>query len=1097
LAIFTFQLLPDYFNSMKYALLGYTYQHYLASLLLAIMDVERKIDWLQLEADVDHKFDDILIKKGGREYTMQLKDINDATLTDLAFKPGHVDIKGTPHKLSQGTNVIFFKEIKLEANTSVLGFPAMKVAGVYLVSLSRDEIEKKISALYKNDPHRRQLMQHFLAVRLDERKLELDRSRLPALTVFDTRLAERTIMVARQILEFQDILYIEGKPGVGKSHLVSLLEKRFPLSLLYRFWTSNQDKDYEERLKFSSFKNDLSKKLFFDQAERSEEQLLAKLASGNEILIVDGFDHVENYRKADLSSFIDFFDRAKKSCKIIILGRPLKSKLSWEKQILGDWNFSQTRRVLKELFLIDEYRIQDRIYQLTSGYPILVRYIAEQYKKDKVVPEFTALESVNSYYEQLFAGQDGKSVLSVFLCCRGYLMDNEMEMFLGELAGKMVSEFIADRPYLFERKLNRISLYHDSLNTFLKQNISDITKLRSQVHAIVMGSLMGGGKRFQSRISHFDLANEDLLKLIKYYGAIKNFEVQMRNVIDFEAIQEFYGHLRENLCQMQPGNFDIVEYYELSLIFNMVIRDHFSTLNGFYYTYVKLLQNHGYTEDDITSSGYLFGMLLYFKNQDATHIYNLKSDRNYDTSRFYQELEGELEKEADFFVIQSRPFQKKSIDRALTATSDTNFIDNLRLILVNVYLHPAHRKHYPLLYSAMENFYNGKDQDGARDLLVALSEKSWNLGRCRWVLSGAKSLLLELGTDPTNNDYLTLSLKDYLVKHGHKGSYELWPEVLGYLRLSLEKGRKIDIESISAFFTKYYQRKDYTLYSADQALTVFEEEGVLGWKDSIVLIQYLQEVSEKGYRWLLGSYIELHEPSFILEVLSKFPINTLNVSWFMLGRNHLQVIPAYVYEHELSQQLRDHSHSRDIPVSEIKNLFHTKWFSRLKRDLWITGFAITLDADDKNIQFLTEHKINFKINPVDDRYRDRNTPQERFEQGILDKKNSFLIKDLSLTPGEVAIMGDGNHTALAEPFLFGYFDDELLKKEMKTILFNALTSRSGYSNSLNVPWVLPGNILRLLSDASVPVEFKVLYDSFRRYLSLSMLKLGSDVPIQS
>lgn len=41
---------------MKYALLGYTYQHYVACLLLAMMDVERKIQKISLETDVNHKF---------------------------------------------------------------------------------------------------------------------------------------------------------------------------------------------------------------------------------------------------------------------------------------------------------------------------------------------------------------------------------------------------------------------------------------------------------------------------------------------------------------------------------------------------------------------------------------------------------------------------------------------------------------------------------------------------------------------------------------------------------------------------------------------------------------------------------------------------------------------------------------------------------------------------------------------------------------------------------------------------------------------------------------------------------------------------------
>lgn len=1077
---------------MKYALLGYTYQHYVASLLLALMDVERKIDWMGLEVDVNHKFDDIIIKQGGKSYAMQLKDIDKISIEDLSFKHDQIEIKGSPHKLSNWINVLFFKGIKLQTNSNVLGFPAKKVSGVYLVSMSREEIEKRLSSLYKNDPHRRQLMQHFLAVRLDERRLELSRSELPSLAVFDTRLSDKTIIVARQILDFQDILYIEGKPGVGKSHLVSLLAKQFRPCLLYRFWISNQDKDYEERLKFSNFKIDLSKKLFFDQKERSEEQILAQLDSGNETLIIDGLDHVENYRHSDLSSFIDFFDRMKECCKVIVLGRPLVRKLPWRKQVLRNWNFAQTKRVLKSLYHIEDYSTQDQIYQLTAGYPILVKYIAEQYKKEKVVPDFGTLNSVNAYYDQLLARQGGKSILSVFLCCRGFLMSSELEVFLGELTGTIVREFVAERPYLFERRLNRISLYHDSLNTYLKNSAPDIAKVRLQVNSFVIGSLLNNEKRFQSRVAHFDLDGFEVVKLVKHYSSIKNFGTLMHTVVDFEAVQEFYAQLREMLCQMQPSDLEIVEFYELTLILNLTTRDHFSTINGFYFTYAQLLRKYGYTEEVITSNGYLFGMLLYLQNKDATHLYNLKSDRNYDTSRFYQELENELNEEAAFFKIQTRPFDKRSIDRVLNGFHDISFTNNITQILVNVYLHPLNQKRYPLLFSAIYNFFHGKKQLASRDLEVALQKESWNTSRCLMVLQAAKAKLLELGADTANNDYLNLTLNEYLRNHRQKGSFELWPEVLGYLRLSLERDREIDIQSISAFFTKYHQRKDYTLYSVDQALTVFEEQGVLEWKKSVKLIQYLQEISEKGYGGLMGSYLQLHKPSFLLDVLAEFPLKTLKVSWFKLPSEFLEMMPGYVYEYEVTEQLRYHSHSRDIPVTELRNLFSTKWLSRIKKDLDTFGFKIALDDGDEQAKFLTAQQILYKVNPVDTRYMDRQTPHERFQAGILDDRNAFLIVDMGLTPTETSLMADGNYDSLADPSIYNVFQRQVLREEMKTILFNLLTSRSGQSGSFNATWLLPGNILRLLSDTSMPIDFNSLFESFKEYLSLSMLEFEND-----
>ncbi|MFP3489218.1 hypothetical protein R0K20_16610, partial [Staphylococcus sp. SIMBA_130] len=65
--------------------------------------------------------------------------------------------------------------------------------------------------------------------------------------MFSTELIDETILLQEFSLEPASILLIEGKPGVGKSHLVNQL-KIAGQSLLYRFWVSNQDVNYKARL---------------------------------------------------------------------------------------------------------------------------------------------------------------------------------------------------------------------------------------------------------------------------------------------------------------------------------------------------------------------------------------------------------------------------------------------------------------------------------------------------------------------------------------------------------------------------------------------------------------------------------------------------------------------------------------------------------------------------------------------------------------------------------------------------------------------------------------------------------------------------------
>ena len=49
---------------MKNAFVGYSYQEHVTSLMLAKMDVERSITEIEIEAKVDHKFDDIKLITG-------------------------------------------------------------------------------------------------------------------------------------------------------------------------------------------------------------------------------------------------------------------------------------------------------------------------------------------------------------------------------------------------------------------------------------------------------------------------------------------------------------------------------------------------------------------------------------------------------------------------------------------------------------------------------------------------------------------------------------------------------------------------------------------------------------------------------------------------------------------------------------------------------------------------------------------------------------------------------------------------------------------------------------------------------------------------
>lgn len=643
---------------MRNAYSGYTYQKHITQLLLSIMDVERNILKIEIEAKVDNNFDDLLVYINNEEYSFQIKDFENVKLDQLVIDYENLIIKGKAHKLSKSKNIVFFKHIDIVPNAKILDFDCLKNGNLYIISLSRTDADLFIDDLYSGNLNRKYEIENYLSETLDKRIWLIERSDLPSLKTYSTDLQQESVKINHTLVEFEKLLLIEGKPGVGKSHFVNSLVEEYPLNILYRFWVGNQESDYLERLKFQNFVQDLNVKLFHDLKYREIPDLFKEIKRRKLTFIIDGLDHIENYNSSELSRSIRFIDELKEYCKVIILSRPLVVKLDWQKHILENWNKKQTEFVLEELFHITDYNIQKQIFYVTQGYPILVKYVTEFYKLNKKLPETGQLQDIHSFYEGIVKNEKGKSSLSIFLCTNSYIMFSELDIFLGD-AKYYVEEFIDEHPYLFDIKLNRIALFHDSFNTYLRNRPTNFKILNDKATDLVYDSIMSLDRRFLSRFSLFKLSNQQTKEIARKFCNIAIFEELIKGSIDIEAIRTFYFDLRNLMSNYKFDDFEISHYYDLSLIINLIYRDHISTPDGFLYTYTQSLLFNGYTDEDITSSGYLFGMLFYIRTNNPILLYNKVSNDNYSTDHFHRRLEGDVDKEEYFFSRNKKAITKQ------------------------------------------------------------------------------------------------------------------------------------------------------------------------------------------------------------------------------------------------------------------------------------------------------------------------------------------------------------------------------------------------------------------------------------------------------
>lgn len=78
---------------MRNAYSGYTYQKHITQLLLSIMDIERNISKIEIEANVDNNFDDLLVTINHEEYSFQIKDFENVKLNQLVSEDENLIVK--------------------------------------------------------------------------------------------------------------------------------------------------------------------------------------------------------------------------------------------------------------------------------------------------------------------------------------------------------------------------------------------------------------------------------------------------------------------------------------------------------------------------------------------------------------------------------------------------------------------------------------------------------------------------------------------------------------------------------------------------------------------------------------------------------------------------------------------------------------------------------------------------------------------------------------------------------------------------------------------------------------------------------------------
>lgn len=1052
----------------RYAQKGYSYQKDFYTLLVAKMDISKDINCVEIEkifseAEKEiNNFDDCYLESNSKKYYFQVKNIknrkgNCVTLDDIKVSDSKITINSNKILFNKNNiNILIINTNKIHTNTKILGLDAINLQGIYIVPITSKEINKSIDDLY-SDLNRVNEIKNFTSEKINNDIFKLNKKDLPPIRkLFSTTLDDETIILRADLIPELEkgILMVIGKPGVGKSHLVNELNENFKYDAMYRFWISSSDRFKKIRLNFDEFIKELNREIFNSHGIFTYEDLVNEINKKELTLIIDGLDHVENYNFEEFDRYIKFIEDCSDG-KILILSRPLKKDLKWKKIDLNNWSRSQTQDYLKNAYCLENYEIIDNIFDVGNGYPIITKFLAEHYKLHGEISDSNFSE-INEYYDSLFEGNTFKEKMVVFLLNDYFVLEEELDLFLSTLEKRMIIEFMDNVPYLFNRELNRISLIHDSLNTYLKQDNDYLQTFKKEKQGIVKESVDNFEINFLSRFDGFAFEENYIKEILIRFSDFANFEKLLNSTFDFESIQEFYKQLKSLLHIHQ--NLDVYQIYSFILICLIVER---TTLEGYYsllYQIFTYMDKNSLDEKNIFSKGIFWKMYNYFRqyqNQEPMIV-------NWDELSYPHDFYEKFNEEYSYWCDLEKDIEDEYVELIKSNENQYRSKELLIELFTSIKFNERTDSKY---YSLIDDYLNKGEMFILKDLENICIEFNISRSLISNILIKLTYNLKSLGIIKTDNMFIENSLQELIQKTSHEGSFHVQNHILKYFRLKNRYDEEIDLNSINKFQGMYFERKDYSVITINEALLTFENKNLIKEYESIDLISNLMDQSEKGIRHLLTEYFNSKDHIFMKNFLKEraFPYNLVNI--FNLNPNLINECSIEDITEALIKIFDHNIYSKSIDYHEVSKGLKSKYKNSIQEN--ISFFGYSLNNPEKEIGDNGYEYIPFK-------------------HGFISLDDLEYIKENNLSCIEISKYCSHNFQSFSYLELYEHYPVSVLKDNFFDIIYtsmfvNSFSAYAGWDCYL-------GNLPMFLDKLDCDVDWNRLYEIFTSFLRFSLIK---------
>lgn len=259
--------------------------------------------------------------------------------------------------------------------------------------------------------------------------------------------------------------------------------------------------------------------------------------------------------------------------------------------------------------------------------------------------------------------------------------------------------------------------------------------------------------------------------------------------------------------------------------------------------------------------------------------------------------------------------------------------------------------------------------------------------------------------------------------------------------------------------------------------------------ECISTITKIQEISEKGYRYLLADFFELYEPSEIMTCVEKNNLNHLSLQWFLLPTEYINSFSDKVYNYAINRLLQT-NRSGSVEIEEIKNGLLSNRLTDIEVQFSIRKIKVKVEKSDDIIKELKKSKILFDVYIDRDKDKYSNTIDERLNEGYIDHNDFDQIKEKKISLLDAAKLADSESSSLAFTELFEMYEKKEVTINFKEILYNAIIGKTWRGEYSYLLYYTSGHILYLIEMYRNKNEFEEAVKSFKKFTQLSLIEIN-------